>query len=76
MQPFVTLNWWHDDDRNRMAFNTTTLELQLPRDRYEAKLGLQTQLGSGWTGWGNLGLAHGAGDYHDVTGQLGLNYRW
>lgn len=76
VQPFVTLNWWHDDDGNRMAFNTTTLELQLPRDRYEAKLGLQTQLGSGWTGWGNLGLAYGAGDYHDVTGQLGLNYRW
>ncbi|MDR0182686.1 autotransporter outer membrane beta-barrel domain-containing protein [Lysobacter arvi] len=76
VQPFVTVNWWHDDDRNRMSFNTTTLELELPRDRYEAKLGLQGQLGGGWTGWGNLGLVYGAGDYRDVTGQLGLNYRW
>lgn len=76
VQPFVTLNWWRDSDRNVMSFNDTSLALELPRDRYEAKLGVQAQLGGGWTGWGNLGLAYGAGDYHDVTVQLGLNYRW
>lgn len=76
VQPFVTLNWWHDNDRNAMSFNDTTLELQWPRDRYETKLGLQAQLGGGWMGWGNLGLVYGARDYRDVTGQLGLNYRW
>ncbi|MDI9240517.1 autotransporter outer membrane beta-barrel domain-containing protein [Lysobacter sp. LF1] len=76
VQPFVTVNWWHDNDRNVMSFNDTALALGLPRDRYELKLGAQGQLGGGWTGWGNLGLAAGAGDYRDVTGQLGLNYRW
>jgi autotransporter family porin len=76
VQPFATLNWWRDSDRDVMSFNDTALSLELPRDRYEAKLGVQAQLGGGWTGWGNLGLAYGAGDYHDVTGQLGLNYRW
>lgn len=76
VQPFATLNWWHDQDRNTMSFNTTELALELPRDRYELKLGAQAQLGGGWTGWGNLGLATGQEHYRDVTGQLGLNYRW
>ncbi len=76
VQPFATLNWWHDRDYDRMAFNASDEELQLPRDRYELKLGIQTQLGSGWTGWGQLGLLKGDDDYRDINGQLGLNYRW
>jgi len=76
VQPFVTLNWWHESRPDVMSFNTTDLRLELPSDRYEAKMGLQTQLGGGWTGWGNLGLSYGDKDYRDVAGQLGLNYRW
>jgi len=76
VQPFVTLNWWHESRPDVMSFNTTDLRLELPSDRYEAKMGLQAQLGGGWTGWGNLGLSYGDEDYRDVAGQLGLNYRW
>jgi len=76
VQPFVTLNWWHESRPDVMSFNTTDLRLELPSDRYEAKLGLQTKLGGGWTGWGNLGLSYSDKDYRDVAGQLGLNYRW
>lgn len=76
VQPFATLNWWHDDDANVMSFNDHALKLFLPRNQYELKLGAQTQLGGGWTGWGNLGLVSGDGDYRDVNGQIGANYRW
>ncbi|WP_342315749.1 autotransporter outer membrane beta-barrel domain-containing protein [Lysobacter sp. FW306-1B-D06B] len=76
VQPFVSVNWWHDSDKNVMAFDGTTLILDLPRDRYELKLGAQAQLGGGWTGWGQLGLQAGADGYRDVGGQVGVNYRW
>lgn len=76
VQPFATLNWWHDDNANVMSFNDAVLKLFLPRNQYELKLGAQAQLGGGWTGWGNLGLVSGDEDYRDVNGQVGVNYRW
>lgn len=76
VQPFATLNWWHDSDYNRMTFNGDAMELSLPRDRYELKLGIQAQLGGGWTGWGQMGALTGDDDYRDINGQFGLNYRW
>lgn len=76
MQPFVTVNWWHESDQNAMAFDGNALKLDLPRDRQEVKAGIQARLGGGWTGWGQLGVQRGADDYRDVNGQIGINYRW
>lgn len=76
LQPFVTVNWWHESDRNAMSFDGSVLKLELPRDRYEVKAGVQARLGGGWSGWGQLGVQSGADDYRDVNGQIGVNYRW
>ncbi|HEY0332883.1 MAG TPA: autotransporter outer membrane beta-barrel domain-containing protein [Stenotrophomonas sp.] len=76
MQPFVVLNWWHNDKDNVVRLDANEVTLDLPRDRYEAKVGVQAQLGSGWTGWANAAYTTGSEDYRDVGGQLGLNYRW
>ena len=76
VQPFLLLNWWHNDKDNTVHLGADKVTLALPRDRYEAKLGVQAQLGAGWTGWANAVYAAGGDDYRDVGGQLGLSYRW
>jgi autotransporter family porin len=76
VQPFATINWWHDHRYSNMSFNGDDQALKLPRDRYELKLGIQAQLGGGWAGWGQLGALTGDDGYRDLNGQLGLNYRW
>ena len=76
VQPFVILNWWHDDGDGAASFDGVRVASALPRDRYEAKLGVQAQLGGGWTSWANAAWATGGDDYREVGGQLGVNYRW
>jgi len=76
VQPFLQLNWWHNDKDSVVRLDGDELALDLPRDRYEAKLGVQAQMGGGWTGWANAAYATGSDEYRDVGGQLGVNYRW
>ncbi|MFK3649373.1 autotransporter outer membrane beta-barrel domain-containing protein [Lysobacter enzymogenes] len=76
LQPFLTLNWWRNGDRNAIDFDNNKVELELPEDLYEAKLGLQAQFGGGWGGWGELNLRQGQRDYRDNGAQLGVSYRW
>ena len=76
VQPFLILNWWHDDGDGAVSMDGVRVLSALPRDRYEAKLGAQAQLGGSWTSWANAVWATGGGDYRDIGGQLGLNYRW
>ncbi|HYG05662.1 MAG TPA: autotransporter outer membrane beta-barrel domain-containing protein [Stenotrophomonas sp.] len=76
VQPFLTLNWWRSDKQNRVRMDGDALTLNLPRDRYEAKLGAQLQLGGGWTGWGNAAYQTGSKGFRDIGGQVGANYRW
>ncbi|HYG05661.1 MAG TPA: autotransporter outer membrane beta-barrel domain-containing protein [Stenotrophomonas sp.] len=76
VQPFLMLNWWRNDKRNNIAMNSDEVTLGWPRDRYEAKLGAQLQLGGGWTGWGNAAYQTGSKGFRDIGGQVGANYRW
>jgi len=76
VQPFVILNWWRNDQRNNLSMDSAEVTLGWPRDRYEAKLGAQLQLGGGWTGWGHATWQAGSDGFRDVGGQVGVNYRW
>ncbi|MDG2526878.1 autotransporter outer membrane beta-barrel domain-containing protein [Stenotrophomonas sp. HITSZ_GD] len=76
VQPFLLLNWWRGDKRNEIAMDGTSIALGWPRDRYEAKLGAQLQLGGGWTGWGHAAWQTGSDGFRDIGGQVGVNYRW
>jgi len=75
-QLYLTLNWWHDDVSNALAFNGLQMRDLYPNDRYEIKLGADFQRGKGWTGWGNLGWEWGAQSYHALTGRIGVKYTW
>ncbi|MDM0031767.1 autotransporter outer membrane beta-barrel domain-containing protein [Variovorax sp. J22P271] len=75
-QPYLTLNWWHDSVDNALAFNSVALKDMYPKDRYEAKVGVNADLGRGWTGWGNLGYQWGSQGYSATTLRLGGKYTW
>ncbi|MDM0032243.1 autotransporter outer membrane beta-barrel domain-containing protein [Variovorax sp. J22P271] len=76
MQPYLTLNWWHDGVGNALAFNQVTLKDLYPKNRYEVKVGANTQLGQGWTAWGSLGYQWGSQNYSDTAVRLGARYTW
>ncbi len=77
IQPFVAANWIHAPAAgNAMAFNNEVIAGGQPQDAYELKGGVQLQMGRGWTGWGELGAAQGAGGYRNRGIQLGMKYSW
>lgn len=76
LQPYATLNWWHDSLDNSLRFNTVLLQNMYPNDRYEIKLGLNADLNKGWTGWGNVGYQWGAQSYRATSIRLGAKYTW
>lgn len=75
-QPFVTLNWWHDDFNHEIRFNDEPIGQLFPRDRYEAKLGVNGDVGNGWTLWGSLAGEWGKQDYFDFSARMGVKYVW
>lgn len=75
IQPFVAVNWWHADKGNAVWFNDIRMAQDLPKDRYEFKLGAQLDFGNGWTGWGQVGLQTGS-NYRNLEGLVGAKYVW
>ena len=76
LQPYLTLNWWHDNVDNVLAFNQVVLKDLYPKDRYEAKAGINIQVSHGWTAWTNLGYQWGNQSYRATVVRLGGKYTW
>jgi autotransporter family porin len=76
LQPYLTLNWWHDSLKNAAAFNQVVLGNMYPTNRYEIKLGLNADLGNGWSGWGNVAYQWGNQDYRNAAVRFGAKYTW
>lgn len=76
LQPYATLNWWHDRASTSIGFSDTVLGQLFPRDRYEVKLGLAARMGRGWTSWGNVGGQWGSQGYRQYALRLGARYAW
>jgi outer membrane autotransporter protein len=75
-QPYLTLNWWHDQTDNALAFNTVQLQDMYPSNRYEVKLGVNADLNKGWTGWANLSYLWGSQGYQSISARIGAKYSW
>jgi len=76
VQPFIAVNWIHTSGDNSLRVDGERIGGGLPQDRYEAKAGMQLQLGSRWTAWGDLGWQRGNGGYRAVSAQLGMRASW
>ncbi|MDM0053561.1 autotransporter outer membrane beta-barrel domain-containing protein [Variovorax sp. J22R115] len=75
-QPYLTVNWWRENVDNSVGFNQLALQDLYPKNRYEVKLGINADLGKGWTGWGNVGYQWGNQDFSNTALRLGAKYTW
>lgn len=76
LQPYATLNWWHDQASTSVGFSETVLGQLFPRDRYELKLGIGARLSRGWSSWGNIGGQWGSQGYRQYALRMGARYAW
>ena len=75
-EPYVELNWWHGGSSNSIQMDATTVDQNIPVNRYEVKVGAQTNVTENWQLWINTGVQAGKDDYSSVQGQVGGKYSW
>ena len=76
VQPYLTLNWWHDATSNAVALNQVSIGDLYPQDRGEIKFGANAEWGGGWSGWANVGGQWGGQDYRAYIGRIGVKLSW
>lgn len=75
-QPFATVNWLWTDAGNSMDFNGSTFSSDMPKNRFEAKLGLQTEVRKDFHVYGQISGQVGENSYSHKAAQLGLRYNF
>jgi outer membrane autotransporter protein len=76
IQPYLTVNWWHDSTNSALVFNQVSLRDLHRENRREIKLGLDVQRGRSWNAWANAGWQFGNQSYHAFVGRVGVTYSW
>lgn len=76
IQPYLTLNWWHTETDSSVSFNSLPQGSMYPRDRFEAKIGVNALLGKRWTGWTNVSGSWGQQSYYQYAVRAGVKYTW
>ncbi|MCY1396581.1 outer membrane autotransporter barrel domain protein [compost metagenome] len=74
IQPFVQLDWWHEDDDNEVELNDDRFQRSSSSNHYGIKLGVQAELQDNWSGWAQLGALEGENDTSSLSGEIGLRY--
>lgn len=75
-QPFIEANWLYNSYTDTIKMDSTRLESDTPKHRYEVKAGVEAKLSNQWSLWGNVGTQQGGSDYHSIEGGLGVKYSW
>lgn len=75
-QPFIEANWLYNGYTDAVKMDSTRLESDTPKHRYEVKAGVEAKLSNQWSLWGNIGTQQGASEYRNVEGGLGVKYTW
>lgn len=72
----MQVNWWSGGNDAALEMNGTKVSHKLAENIYEAKAGVQVELGKGWSALGNIGVQGGKDDFRDVNGQLGMRFNF
>lgn len=75
-QPFIEAKWLYNGYTDAVKMDSTRLESDTPKHRYEVKAGVEAKLSNQWSLWGNIGTQQGASEYRNVEGGLGVKYTW
>ena len=76
IQPWLTLNWLHDEGDDTMEFDGQRVSNDTPDNRAEIKAGVQATLAKGWLMWGQAGMQTGGQNYSQYGATIGVKYRW
>ncbi|MEJ8859298.1 autotransporter outer membrane beta-barrel domain-containing protein [Variovorax robiniae] len=77
MRPFAEVNWWRGTAADKsMMFDSDRIVDRMPRNRFEAKIGLQGNLTKNVSVWGSVGGEFGARNYTVGKAQAGAKYSW
>jgi autotransporter family porin len=73
-EPFVEINWIHNTQSFGTQMDGTTLYQAGARNIGEVKAGVEGQLSSRLSVWGNVGVQVGGKGYNDTSATLGVKY--
>ncbi|MFD1261051.1 autotransporter family protein [Entomomonas asaccharolytica] len=76
IEPFVEVNWINNTTKNQLEFNGTELRDGMPKNRFEAKLGLQGNITNRFNVSAQVGGQWGRNKFDQYQGQLNVNYRF
>ncbi|EOF5965440.1 autotransporter outer membrane beta-barrel domain-containing protein [Salmonella enterica] len=76
IQPFVEANWLHTSDDTEVSFDGADVKQDIPGNRAELKVGLQTDIDKQWSIRAQVAGQTGSDDYSDLNGSLNLRYNW
>jgi autotransporter family porin len=76
VQPYFTVNWWYSDTDSSVSFNQLPVGSLYPHNRFEAKLGVNADLGKRWTAWTNVSGSWGQQNYYQYALRVGAKYTW
>lgn len=76
IQPFVEANWIHNSHSPRVAMGEVQNDVQGVKDLAELKVGVEGQLTSRLTVWGNVSGQMGSDSYRNAQGMVGVKYHW
>jgi autotransporter family porin len=74
-QPFLKFNWWHDFQRESVAFNGLRFNYGVPKDRFDVGVGMNARFGKNLAIWGNVEYLFGS-NYSGIEGLAGVKYTW
>jgi len=75
-QPFIEANWLYNGYTDSVKMDSTRLESDTPKHRYEVKGGVEAKFNNQWSMWANVGTQQGGSDYRSIEGGLGVKYTW
>lgn len=76
LEPFLEANWINSTAKNQLKFNGENERDGLPRNRYEAKIGVQGNINNKWSLSGEIGGVWGENKYKSYQTQINVNYHF
>jgi autotransporter family porin len=75
-QPFIEANWLYSSVKNSLKFDGLELADDVPKHRFETKIGVQGNITDNVHIYSHIGLQWGKSHYENSEGQLGLKFRF
>ncbi|MFV0549198.1 MAG: autotransporter outer membrane beta-barrel domain-containing protein, partial [Limnobaculum xujianqingii] len=72
--PFAEVNWWYSKQDASVTFDGMRIDQDMPNNRAELKLGLQSEFDNNWSTTVSVGGQVGDQSYHSMQGGINVRY--